>query len=142
MKRDSSRIGTISHDVHKTGRAVDFMLRDTPLRPAQGDALANFLVLNAQLLQLQYVLWSETELSTSNSGSRWERYTSSPEGHYDHVHVEIGPVAQTWTYAQMQTRVDSALASLSGDDTARNVVLMLGAGGVTVALAWWFLNRR
>lgn len=108
MRRASARIGTESNDPHKAGIAIDFMVRSGPDRAANGESLATFLVQNMELLQLQYILWAGYEISTSSMGPRWEVYRGA-EGHGDHLHVEIGPVAQGWTYGEMMSRVTRAL---------------------------------
>jgi hypothetical protein len=108
MKRDASRIGTTNNDPHKAGIAIDFMVRSGPDRAANGESLANFLVENMELLQLQYILWAGTEISTSNMGQRWEAYRGA-EGHGDHLHVEIGPDAQGWSREEMASRIARAM---------------------------------
>lgn len=116
------------------------MLADTPSRPAQGDALANFLVANAELLGIQYVLWSMYEFSTSGSGQRFERYGDASSPHRDHVHIELSPIAYSWTPEQMQSRFAAAISSQSS--MLAGFAAFAGAAGVTAALAWWWLKRR
>ncbi len=58
------------HDAHLEGNAIDAMVVNDANRPANGDALANFLVRNADYLGIQYVLWSMYEWSASRNGPR------------------------------------------------------------------------
>lgn len=140
MRRDSARIGTTSHDPHKFGTAIDFSVRNDANRARNGDALANFFARNAELLQTQLIIWSNTELSTSRSGQKWETY-SGQSSHEDHVHVEIGGVARGWTHAEMMRRVRAALAAYGVvDHTGRNVLI---AGTLVAgAAALWAFGRR
>jgi len=131
IERDAARRGGASHDPHRDGIAVDFMVREGPDRAAVGDALASWCVEHAEALGLQYVLWSRFEWSASTHGPRWERYTES-NPHTDHVHVEIGPDARAWTAAEMRGRVVRALA-----DTRRSPVAAMALAVVLAVGAWW-----
>lgn len=143
MRRDSARIGTTNRDPHKAGISIDYMIRNDANRVANGTALATFLVRNAELLQLQYIIWNGTELSTSNIGQRWEAYTGE-EGHGDHLHVEIGPVAREWSYDEMMRRVRSALAAWSAapEATGHTAAYVVGGVALAAALAVVFGSRR
>lgn len=118
LVRDAARRANASHDAHRAGIACDLMIRDDATRAAVGDAVANWLVLNAETLGVQYVLWSMFEWSASSSGARWERYTGE-NPHRDHVHFELGP---------------EGIALGATEMTARASRLLYGAG--SSLLAW------
>lgn len=139
MRRDSARLAGVSHDPHRFGIAIDLMVRNDANRTANGDALADFLVRYAEYLQIQYVLWSNYEWSSSHVGARWEPYTGA-ESHEDHVHVEIGNTARGWSRDEMVARLRSSLSAQiasrgalvtndggAGSSAARNVA-MVGVG--------------
>ena len=144
MRRDSARIGTANHDPHKAGIAIDFMVRPGPDRDASGTSLANFLVTYAEWLQIQYVIWDRVELSTSSYGPRWEPYQGS-EPHGDHVHVEIGPDAEGWSYLDAQTRIGQAIADFTSKRAGAvgggaAAVVGVGAAGAILAGLWALLR--
>ncbi len=120
------------------------MFRDTPERAAQGDALANFLVRNAEYLGIQYVLWSMYEWSASHSGPRWERYTDPTSPHRDHVHVEPSREALAWPADVMRARVRSALAAwyAAPEATGNTAAYVVGGVALAAALAVVFGSRR
>jgi hypothetical protein len=124
MRRDSARLAGVSHDPHRFGTAIDLMVRNDANRTANGDALANFLVRYAEYLQIQYVLWSNYEWSSSHVGARWEPYTGA-ESHEDHVHVEIGNTARGWSRDEMAARLRSAL---SAQAATRGALVPMGGG--------------
>lgn len=131
------------HDPHLEGNAVDAMVVNDANRPANGDALANFLVRNADYLGIQYVLWSMYEWSASRNGPRWDRYTGSQD-HRDHVHFELSPDARTWPADVMRARVRSALTAWSSPPASTGHVAAYVVGGVAfvAALAVVFGKRR
>ena len=145
-RRDSARLAGASHDPHRFGIAIDLMVRNDANRAANGDALANFLVRYAEYLQIQYVLWSNYEWSSSHVGARWEPYTGS-ESHEDHVHVEIGNTARGWSHDDMAARLRAALSAQSAaqgslvssggasPSTARNVAMAAVGAAAAVGLA-------
>lgn len=128
MRRDSARLPGGLRDPHVWGWAADAMIASGASRAANGDALANYLVRNAAMLGLQYVLWSHYEWSASGSGPRWESHAAGD--HQDHVHVELSPEARAWSADTMRSRWDAALAA-SAPSRAGTVV----AAGVGAALA-------
>ena len=142
--RDSARRGIANSDPHRSSMALDAMFRDTPERAAQGDALANFLVRNADYLGIQYVLWSMFEWSASRNGPRWEAYTDPASPHRDHVHVELSREALAWPADVMRARVRSALAAWSSPPASTGHVAVYLVGGVAfvAALAVVFGKRR
>lgn len=76
------------NDDHGAGLALDFMTSD----PAQGDAIANFVLANKQRFGVTYVIWQQRY----NDGSGWsfmEDRGSATANHYDHVHVSFAPDA-------------------------------------------------
>jgi hypothetical protein len=71
--------------VHGTGRALDLFV------PAiRGDEVANWLVLHAQEIGIQRVLWNRSLWDAARPpGARLQPYAGS-SGHESHVHVELG----------------------------------------------------
>ncbi len=75
--------------VHGAGRALDIMIPMVAGKANRviGDPIANWLVLNAEAIGVQYVIWNRVRWS-GNRTPRVAAYTrSSP--HIDHVHVEL-----------------------------------------------------
>lgn len=145
IQRDAARATEAStFDAHRTSKAVDYMLRAGPQRFAVGSALANWLVLNADLLGVDYVLFAGREWSASHNGPKWERYTGV-DFHSDHVHSELNDAALAWPASVMSARVAQALANRGGASsgtTIRNVAIVGGVGVVAALTAWWFDRRR
>lgn len=108
--RASSRNHTVGQrrDVHEEGRAGDFMVAQRE----PGERLANWLVLNAEALGVQLVIFWRTEWSSSNIGAKWEDYRSppAPSSHTDHVHAELSVAAAAITPAEMTARLEAAWA--------------------------------
>lgn len=77
--------------VHGTGRAIDVFI---PLAGKQadntkGDAVANWLVENAEAIGVQYIIWDRTSWNASRAaGSKVKGY-GGPHPHHDHIHVEL-----------------------------------------------------
>jgi hypothetical protein len=77
--------------VHGTGRAIDVFI---PLSRGQadntlGDAVANWLVSNAQSIGVQLVIWDRSSWNASRaSGAKLAPY-GGPHPHHDHLHIEL-----------------------------------------------------
>jgi len=77
--------------VHGTGRAIDVFI---PLSRGSadntyGDAIANWLIENAQSIGVQYIVWDRSSWSASRPrGSKLRAYTG-PHPHNDHLHIEL-----------------------------------------------------
>jgi MYXO-CTERM domain-containing protein len=74
--------------VHGTGRALDVMIPTVKGAPnrAAGDKIANWLILNAQQIGVQLIIWNRT-IWRSN-GTNDASY-GGPIPHLDHLHVEL-----------------------------------------------------
>ena len=74
--------------VHGTGRALDVMIPVVSGQPnrKQGDKIANWLILNAQQIGVQLIIWNRT-IWRSN-GTNDAKY-GGPIPHIDHLHVEL-----------------------------------------------------
>lgn len=71
---------------HKTGRALDLMVRNE----AAGDWVRNYLWANRKRLRLQHVIWEQHITSTTVQPGvrrRMEDRGNSTANHYDHVHT-------------------------------------------------------
>lgn len=73
--------------VHGTGRALDIFIPRASggADNTKGDAVANYLVKNAQELGIQLVIWDRTRWMTK----RGEAAYSGPHPHDDHIHAEL-----------------------------------------------------
>lgn len=108
MRRPSSRL-TGGRDPHLNGYAADIMIKGND--PIVGDAVANWLVVNAQRIGLQYILWSRTEWTANGSRGRWGVGTYPGRNpHHDHVHVELSVEARAISGDAMRARLDGSLA--------------------------------
>lgn len=113
-------------DVHEEGRALDAMIHSL----AAGEAVANWLVLHAQTLGIQLVIWDHVEWSSSSRGAAWQNYTGvSP--HTDHVHAEVTPAfAESAEKMQLAlAQIDASSAPPSSDWSGLGLLaLAMGAG--------------
>lgn len=107
IKRSPRRepiVGRI-RDPHEEGRAIDFMTRN----PEVGDPLANWLVLHAQDLGVQLVMWRGTEWSSSDRLPKFERIEGNP--HNDHVHMEFNDTVKEMSPEEIEIRIRRAFSS-------------------------------
>lgn len=74
--------------VHGTGRALDIFVPKVngAANAARGDAIANWLVVNAQDIGVQLVIWNRT---LWNGNGKNDRAYTGPNPHTDHLHVEL-----------------------------------------------------
>lgn len=111
MARQASRRHTAGQrrDVHEEGRAVDFMVaaHGSP----EGTALANWLVLHAEQLGLQIIIWDRT-IWCAEGAPIWHPYTGS-SAHTDHVHTELSVAASQQSAADMTARLNAAWSGSS-----------------------------
>lgn len=73
---------------HGAGLALDFMTAD----PAQGDAIADFILANKERFGVTYVIWQQ-RYNDGNGWSYMEDRGSPTQNHYDHVHVSFDSAA-------------------------------------------------
>lgn len=76
--------------VHGIGRALDIMIPTVGGRAnsAVGDPIANWLILNAAALGIQYLIWNRVSWGGSRRAPKDRSYTG-PNPHIDHIHVEL-----------------------------------------------------
>ena len=76
--------------VHGTGRALDIMIPKIKGQADNtvGDAIANWLVVNAEDLGVQFIIWDQTKWNASYSSNKAKPY-GGPVPHTDHIHVEL-----------------------------------------------------
>lgn len=74
--------------VHGTGRALDIFIpkMGRNANNGKGDAVANWLVMNADKIGVQLVIWDRTVWQANGRGDK--QYTG-PHPHDDHLHVEL-----------------------------------------------------
>jgi len=105
---DSSRMS-----VHGTGRALDVFIPRTRGRAdnGQGDKVANWLVLNAQRIGVQLVIWDRTiwRSNGANDGAY-----GGPHPHDDHLHVELTDEAAAATTPWFTDPDDDGASTDSG----------------------------
>jgi hypothetical protein len=90
------RSGADAQD-HGLGRACDFMMAAGGRRPTaemrgHGQALANWLVDNAEALGVQYVIWEQHIWNVDRAREGWRLMGdrgSVTQNHFDHVHVSV-----------------------------------------------------
>jgi hypothetical protein len=108
--------------VHGTGRALDVFI---PMASGQadntkGDEVANWLIVNAQSIGVQYIIWDRSDWSGDHGGDKMGRYTG-PVPHTDHIHVEV-----THAAANKQTPWFTGLGETGSGDGGSS-----GGGGGT-----------
>jgi hypothetical protein len=78
--------------MHGTGRAIDIMIptEGGDADNGSGDPIANFLITNAELLGMQYLIWDQWKWSSARApGEHDGPYTGSSNPHTNHLHVEF-----------------------------------------------------
>jgi hypothetical protein len=111
---DTSRMS-----VHGTGRALDVFIpkKGAGADSIKGDAVANWMVLNASKIGVQLVIWNHTVWRAN--GRNASAY-GGPHPHDDHIHVEITNEA-----ARMET---PWFADKSDDDAGEDAAPRADAG--------------
>ena len=91
--------GASGWSVHAEGRAVDFAANaNHPAQKAAADRYCQFLIDNAQPLQVQYLIWNRRSWKPDRG---WQRYQGTSP-HTDHVHAELNrDGARTVTASQL-----------------------------------------
>ena len=76
--------------VHGTGRALDVFIpmAGGDADNTKGDEVANWLIVNAQAIGVQYIIWDHADWSGAHGGDKMGNY-GGPIPHIDHIHVEI-----------------------------------------------------
>ena len=89
--------GHMAGSAHYEGRAVDYFFRPINARNnIKGWALAQYLVANADRLDIETVIYDDRIWTKRRSGAGWRDYEVPPRGgdqaileHRDHVHVDV-----------------------------------------------------
>lgn len=76
--------------VHGVGRALDVHIPQDGSQAdnGRGDAIANWLIENAQTIGVQYIIWDRTEWQGDQGGDKLNEYTGT-NPHINHIHVEL-----------------------------------------------------
>jgi peptidoglycan hydrolase-like protein with peptidoglycan-binding domain len=76
--------------VHGIGRALDIMIPTVGGRAnsAVGDPIANWLILNASAIGIQYIIWNRVSWGGNRRAPKDRSYTG-PSPHIDHIHAEL-----------------------------------------------------
>lgn len=77
------RPSAIDRQGHPAGLALDFMV---PVRSAQGDEIAAYLLAHQDEFAVKYVIW-DRQLNYGSGWSLMEDRGGITANHYDHVHV-------------------------------------------------------
>jgi hypothetical protein len=114
--------------VHGTGRALDVFIPKIGKAPddAQGDHVANWLVMHAQEIGVQLIIWDRSIWRAN--GTNASLY-GGPVAHEDHLHVELTVSAAAHTALWFTESGASAGSTGSGDPTADPTTTAPGAGG-------------
>ena len=74
---------------HPSGRAADIMIPgwDTPAGKALGDQIADYVMANKDVFQVQYIIWRQVYRPAQNASNTMEDRGSPTQNHFDHVHV-------------------------------------------------------
>ncbi len=119
-------------DIHEEGRALDVMIAAKRFGPP----VADWLVLNALQLGVQYVIWDSVEWSVSQRGPAWESYHGT-NPHTDHVHCEVIPIM-----AQSATLMREALSHETTEGVQWGKWAALGAAAWFAREVWKRQRRR
>lgn len=120
--------------VHGTGRAIDVHLNEIggDADNASGDPVANWLIMNAQNIGVQYLIWDQTSWGAHRSGDKHRKYNAIP--HTDHLHVEVtsaGARMSTPFFRDSSVAVDAPGSSGTPDPGTSSPGSNIGAEGVT-----------
>lgn len=76
---------------HTEGRAVDAMIANYRSGDgvALGDEITDYVLANADVLGVEYVIWRQTYYPVGRAPSLMEDRGSETENHYDHVHISV-----------------------------------------------------
>jgi hypothetical protein len=90
---DSCRPNTAGRNqtsMHGVGRALDVYIPMDHGKAdnGKGDPVANWLIVNAQAIGIQYIIWDRSDWSGDHGGNKMGTYTGSIP-HIDHIHVEL-----------------------------------------------------
>jgi hypothetical protein len=111
---DASRMS-----VHGSGRALDVFIPTAggAADNTQGDKVANWLVLHAQRIGVQLVIWDRT---IWRSSGRNDGAYGGPNPHVDHIHVELtneaAAMSTPWFSDMDDDAPDGSTASADGGD--------------------------
>jgi hypothetical protein len=78
--------------VHATGRALDIMIETQPGGEADndlGDPIAHWLILNAERIGIQFIIWDRTTWGAARPPGDKEREYGGAHPHNDHLHIEL-----------------------------------------------------
>ena len=110
---DSSRMS-----VHGTGRALDVFIPTVSgsADNGRGDKVANWLVMHAQQIGVQLVIWDRTIWRANGTN---DRVYGGPHPHDDHLHVELTNEAAVLGTPWFANMTDDADASTTTGDGGR-----------------------
>lgn len=74
---------------HPSGRAADIMIPgyDTPAGKALGSQIADYVMANKDVFQVDYIIWQQTYRPAQGPSNKMEDRGSPTQNHMDHVHV-------------------------------------------------------
>lgn len=139
MERDSTRNHHEGEkrDIHEEGRACDFGVR--PLGGPAGTTLADWLVVHAEQLGVQLVIW-DRGMWSSRSGFSEYKSPPYPSPHDDHVHAELSVASSRWSAERMRAALEAAWRAPApsvpggGGGWAGAALVAIGVGCVVAAM--------
>lgn len=140
---------------HPSGHAVDFMVdnlgqggdaRTNPVAKKTGDDLSAYIIANANALGVKYIIWNGRSWNTKRD--TWEKYKSTSDMHYDHVHVTwndtpgTGNLSPVTTPVGLSSGVDLTKVFGKVNDTAVTVSVALLGLGLVGAGIWMAVSPK
>lgn len=133
--------GYYHRDVHEEARAIDFMLPAALHGGAEGEALANWLLANAEAIGIQGIVWNRASWYPERSPRFRSPYTGESP-HTDHVHAELSVEAASRAPETMRAVLDALPRALpvstpaSGGGWGALLVALAGAGAGYAGYRW------
>jgi hypothetical protein len=90
-RRNSNPRACGSLSVHSVGRAIDLMITEIggDADNTAGDAIANWLIENAEYIGIQRVIWDGRFWNGSRRGAHFSDIPDGVDHHTNHIHVEL-----------------------------------------------------
>lgn len=120
--------GGSSLSMHATGRAIDLYVPTIGEKAdnSAGDPVANYLIVNATKLGVQYFIWDHSQFNTERGevedycrGNCWDSGGSKSQ-HHDHLHIELTKdAAQNLQFSDIPAVGASSATNVEAPDAPR-----------------------
>jgi hypothetical protein len=83
--------GITDHADHNNRRCVDYMINSPGLGIPAGDAIAKYVIANADRLRVNWMIWNHRiwrRVANDKGPAGWSEYTGTSDPHINHVHLE------------------------------------------------------